>query len=395
MKTLNDTNFKGKRVLVRVDFNVPMNEQKEITDTTRITETLPTIHKILNDGGNPILMSHLGRPNGEINSKYSLAPVAQCLSHLLNTEVLFWEDYLQPEAIQRSKALKPGQVVLLENLRFYKEEEGADETFAKTLAGLGDAYVNDAFGTAHRAHASTAIIAKFFRQNKYFGFLLEKEVKALDYVLQSAKAPFTAIIGGAKVSSKMKVIKNLINRVDNLIIGGGMAYTFIKAMGGTVGNSLCEEKWIKATAKLVKEMTLKGVRLYLPLDSVCGDAFAPDCNVRYIDSNFIPDGWMGMDIGPKTIKSYAEVIQNSQTILWNGPMGVFEMKAFEKGTGSTSMAIATATACGAFSMIGGGDSVAAVHQFGVEDYVSYISTGGGAMLEYLEGAKLPGIKMLL
>lgn len=395
MKTLNDADFKGKRVLVRVDFNVPMNEQKEITDTTRITETLPTIRKILSDGGNPVLMSHLGRPKGEINPKYSLAPVAQCLSRLLNTEVLFWEDYLQPEAVQKSKGLKPGQVVLLENLRFYKEEEDADKTFAKTLAGLGDAYVNDAFGTAHRAHASTAIIAEFFPQNKYFGFLLEKEVKALDYVLQSAKAPFTAIIGGAKVSSKMKVIKNLINRVDNLIIGGGMAYTFIKAMGGTVGNSLCEEDWIEATADLVKEMTLKGVRLYLPLDSVCGNAFAADCNVQYIDSNFIPDGWMGMDIGPKTIKSYAEVIQKSQTILWNGPMGVFEMKTFEKGTGSIGMAIATATACGAFSMIGGGDSVAAVNQFGLENYVSYISTGGGAMLEYLEGIELPGIKMLL
>lgn len=395
LKTIEDANFKDKRVLIRVDFNVPLNHNRQVTDFTRIKESLPTINKVLNDGASVILMSHLGRPKGGFENDYSLTPVVPILSNLLNRNIIFNRDLFGPKTIEAAKALQPGQIILLENLRFYPEEIEGDETFAKNLASLADAYVNDAFGTSHRPHASVFTVAKYFKKEKYFGLLLANEIKNLDEVLNSKASPFTAIIGGAKVSSKISIIKNLINKVDNLIVGGGMAFTFIKALDGHVGDSLIEPDKIDLAKSLVKEMMLKGVNLYLPTDAVIADAFSNDANIREVSSYDIPDGWMALDIGRKSCRRFAEIINSSEKILWNGPMGVFEMDHFKQGTKAIAIAVASATISGAFSSVGGGDSVAAINQYNLSDQVSYVSTGGGAMLEYLEGKELPAIKALM
>lgn len=392
MSQFQDFNFSGKKVLIRVDFNVPLDSNFNITDDTRIRAAIPTIKKILNDGGSVILMSHLGRPKEGPTEKYSLKHLVKHLSELLGKEVQFANDCIGEDAYQKAKSLKPGQVLLLENLRFYKEEEKGDEAFAEKLSKLGDVYVNDAFGTAHRAHASTAVIAKFFSpENKMFGLLMEGEVSSAEKVLHSAEKPFTAIIGGAKVSDKILIIENLLERATDIIIGGGMAYTFFKAMGGNIGKSLVEEDRIDTAKDLLKKAEAKGVCIHLPADSIIADKFAEDAEVSSSLSNIIPDGWMGLDIGEMACETFTKVILNSKTILWNGPMGVFEMKKFQHGTKCVAEAIAEATQQGAFSLVGGGDSVAAVNQFGFADKVSYVSTGGGAMLEYFEGKELPGI----
>ena len=392
MSKFGDFNFKGKKALIRVDFNVPLDKEYTITDDTRIRASIPTIKKILNDGGSAILMSHLGRPKEGPTEKYSLKHILKRVSELLAAEVQFANDCIGDEAIQKAEALQPGQVLLLENLRFYKEEEKGDETFAKKLSTLGDVYVNDAFGTAHRAHASTAVIAKFFsRENKMFGLLMESEVSSAEKVLHSSEKPFTAIIGGAKVSDKILIIENLLERATDIIIGGGMAYTFYKAMGGHVGNSLVEEERVQTANDLLKKAESKGVCIHLPSDSIIADKFAEDAEVSSALSNTVPEGWMGLDIGQMACETFTKVIHNSKTILWNGPMGVFEMHKFQHGTKCVAQAIAEATQNGAFSLIGGGDSVSAINQFGFADKVSYVSTGGGAMLEYFEGKELPGI----
>jgi phosphoglycerate kinase len=392
MTNLRDFNFKGKKALIRVDFNVPLDKEYNITDDTRITSSIPTIKKILNDGGSVILMSHLGRPKEGPTEKYSLKHLLKRVSELVGTEVQFANDCIGPEAIQKAASLQPGQVLLLENLRFYKEEEKGDEAFAEKLSKLGDVYVNDAFGTAHRAHASTAVIAKFFSsQNKMFGLLMEGEVSSAEKVLHSSAKPFTAIIGGAKVSDKILIIENLLERATDIIIGGGMAYTFYKAMGGHVGKSLVEEDRVETAKELLKTADSKGVCIHLPSDSIIADKFAEDAEVSSALSNTVPDGWMGLDIGQMACETFTKVIHNSKTILWNGPMGVFEMHKFQHGTKCVAQAIAEATQNGAFSLIGGGDSVSAINQFGFADKVSYVSTGGGAMLEYFEGKELPGI----
>lgn len=395
MKTIDDYSFANVRALIRVDFNVPLNGSFEITDDTRIQATIPTIQKILKDGGSVVLMSHLGRPKGQVNPDFSLSHIVKHLSAVLGVDVKFASDCVGADAEAMSASLQPGEVLLLENLRFHNEEEAGDAEFAKQLAKHGDFYVNDAFGTAHRAHASTAVIAQYFADKKAFGYVMGNEVVNVDKVLHSEEKPVTAIVGGAKVSSKIDIITNLMNRVDHLIIGGGMAYTFLKAQGGSVGNSLVEDDKLDLAKELLSKADAAGVTFHLPVDSLNADAFAADANVEITDADSIRDGWMGLDIGPKTIENYAEVVKNSATILWNGPLGVFEFEAFSKGTKSLGLAIAEATENGSFSLVGGGDSVAAVKQFNLADRVSYVSTGGGAMLEYLEGKVLPGIKAIL
>lgn len=392
MSQFNQHSYAGQKALIRVDFNVPLNASFEITDDTRMRAAVPTIKKILADGGSVILMSHLGRPKDGPTDKYSLKHIVAHLSQLLDVPVDFANDCIGEEAVQKAGALQPGQVLLLENLRFYKEEEKGDKGFAEKLAKLGDVYVNDAFGTAHRAHASTAVIAEFFpRDKRFFGLVMEGEVNSAEKVLHKAERPFTAIIGGAKVSDKILIIENLLERATDIIIGGGMAYTFKKAMGGEIGNSLCEEDRLEMAAALLETAKQKGVSIHLPADSIAADKFDANAATQTAPSDQIPSGWMGLDIGPDARKSFTEVILASKTILWNGPMGVFEMEKFQAGTKAIADAVAEATEKGAFSLVGGGDSVAAVNQFGYTDKVSYVSTGGGAMLEYFEGKVLPGI----
>jgi phosphoglycerate kinase len=393
MSKFSDYNFAEKKALVRVDFNVPLNDKFEITDDTRIKATLPTIEKILDDGGSAILMSHLGRPKEGPADKYSLKHVVDHLTKLLgDVRVLFADDCIGDQAVKAAGKLQPGEVLLLENLRFYKEEEKGDEQFAEKLSKLGDVYVNDAFGTAHRAHASTAIIAKFFpADKKMFGLLMESEVANAEKILHKADKPFVAIIGGAKVSDKILIIENLLERATDIIIGGGMAYTFMKAEGGNIGKSLCEDDRVDTALALIKKAEAKGVCIHLPSDSVIAEKFAADADTSAAPSNNIPDGWMGLDIGPNACEQFCNVIKHSKTILWNGPMGVFEMEKFQHGTKCIAGAVAEATQDGSFSLVGGGDSVAAVNQFGFADKVSYVSTGGGALLEYFEGKVLPGI----
>lgn len=394
MKTMDSFSFAGKKALIRVDFNVPLDDAFNITDDTRIVAALPTIKKILKDGGSVILISHLGRPKNGPENKFSLKHLVPHLSELLGVDVAFASDCIGEVAQTAAAKLNVGDVLLLENLRFHKEEEAGDKAFAGELAKLGDVYVNDAFGTAHRAHASTTIVAEFFPEDKMFGYLLAKEIESIDKVLTSAERPLTAIMGGAKVSSKISIITNLIGRVDNIIIGGGMSYTFAKALGGSVGNSLVEDDYIETAKQILADAKEKGVQILLPEDTVAGDAFDNNANKQTCDTNAIPDGWLGLDIGPATEKTYAEVINASKTILWNGPMGVFEMESFQHGTKAVALSIAEATKNGAFSLIGGGDSVAAINKFDLADQVSYVSTGGGALLEYMEGTELPGIKAI-
>jgi phosphoglycerate kinase len=399
MSLFSTHNFNGQKALIRVDFNVPLDKQTyAIGDDNRMRAAIPTITKILKDGGSVILMSHLGRPKDGPETKSSLIHIVGHLQKLISdalvaaVEVQFANDCIGEDAHQKAAALKPGELLLLENLRFYKEEEKGDAEFAKKLSQLGDVYVNDAFGTAHRAHASTAVIAQFFEKGKkMFGLLMEGEVKAAELVLHKAEKPFTAIIGGAKVSDKILIIENLLERATDIIIGGGMAYTFMKAQGGHIGKSLCEDDRIETALEILKKATAKGVHIHLPSDSIIADNFAADANIATASSNAIPDGWMGLDVGPNACEHFANAIKQSKTILWNGPMGVFEMEQFQHGTKTIAIAVAAATANGAFSLVGGGDSVAAVNQFGFADQVSYVSTGGGAMLEYFEGKVLPGI----
>lgn len=401
MSKFSDFNFKGHKALIRVDFNVPLDEQFNITDDTRMKATIPTIKKILADGGSVILMSHLGRPKDGPTEKYSLKHLIKHLYELLNdnggndTKVFFADDCVSSQAGLTASMLKPGEVLLLENLRFYKEEEKGDEAFAEKLSKLGDVYVNDAFGTAHRAHASTAVIAKFFAADKkMFGLLMEGEVRSAEKVLHEAEKPFCAIIGGAKVSDKILIIENLLERATDIIIGGGMAYTFLKARGGKIGSSLCEDDRLQTALDILEKAKQKNVSIHLPEDSVVADKFAADANTEVKPSDAIPDGWMGLDIGPKAVGIFSEIIGKSKTVLWNGPMGVFEMEKFQTGTKAIAEAVAASTANGAFSLVGGGDSVAAVNKFNLAEKVSYVSTGGGAMLEYFEGKALPGIKAI-
>jgi phosphoglycerate kinase len=395
MKTIDSLNFQNKRALIRVDFNVPLNDAFEVTDDTRIRAAVPTIKKILEKGGSVILMSHLGRPKEGPTNKYSLKHIVAAVSKLVGADVMFADDCIGADAFAKSAALKPGQVFLLENLRFYKEEEKGDVAFAEKLSKHGDIYVNDAFGTAHRAHASTAVIAQFFAADaKCFGYVMAGEVASIDKVINGAEAPFTAIVGGAKVSDKILIIEQLMGKANNILIGGGMAFTFVKAMGGTIGKSLCEDDKLELAKELLEKAKAKGVNLYIPSDAVIADNFANDANIKESDINSIPDGWMGLDISAGTIKTYSEVIKNSKTILWNGPMGVFEMSSFENGTKQVALAIAEATKLGAFSLIGGGDSVAAINKYNLASQVSYVSTGGGALLEYIEQGSLPGVRAI-
>lgn len=402
-KTIDDCNFSGKRALIRVDFNVPLDKKTfAVTDDTRIRGALPTIKKILKDGGSVVLMSHLGRPlkklkeDGTVDfEKHTLKHVVKPTSDLLGVEVKFATDCISDEAFAASAALQPGQVLLLENLRFYKEEEKGDAGFAEKLSKHGDVYVNDAFGTAHRAHASTTIVANYYNsENKMFGYLMADEVKNAEKVLHNSEKPFTAILGGAKVSDKILIIENLLSKADNIIIGGGMAYTFFKAMGGQIGNSLVEDDKLELALQLIEKAKANNVKLLLPVDSIVADKFDADANTAIANSNAVQDGWMGLDIAEQAIKDFTQVILESKTILWNGPMGVFEMEKFQNGTKAIALAVAEATANGAFSLVGGGDSVAAVNKFSLADKVSYVSTGGGAMLEYFEGKELPGIKAI-
>jgi phosphoglycerate kinase len=417
MLTVDKFNFSGKKAIVRVDFNVPLNSNFEVTDDNRIRAAMPTIKKILSDGGSAILMSHLGRPDGKVIEKYSLKHVVSAVEKVLGKPVKFAGECVGEKVEKMAAALKPGEVMLLENLRYHEEEEGkpyhlgkdaseeekkigkakvkeSQKEFVKNLSKLADCYVNDAFGTAHRAHASTALIAAHFPGNSMFGYLIGNELHAMDKVLHNPVKPFTAIMGGAKVSDKILVIENLLDKVDNLIIGGGMTYTFIKAQGGNIGKSLCEEDKLDLALDLIKKAKAKGVKLILPIDQVLADKFDNEASTKITDIDKGEDGMMGLDIGPKTIKLLSDVIENSKTVLWNGPMGVFEMKNFQKGTVAIAEAITRATAKGAYSLVGGGDSVAAVNKFGLADKVSYVSTGGGAMLEYIEGKELPGIKAI-
>lgn len=392
MSQFSQHNFANEHALIRVDFNVPLNDKFEITDDTRIRASIPTIKKILADGGSVILMSHLGRPKDGPTDKYSLRHLVPHLQELVGAPVLFANDCIGEQANMTAGMLRPGEVLLLENLRFYKEEEKGDKAFAQKLAKLGDIYVNDAFGTAHRAHASTAVIAEFFpKEKRMFGLLMESEVSSAEKVMHQSERPFTAIIGGAKVSDKILIIENLLERATDIIIGGGMAYTFMKAQGGKIGNSLCEDDRLDTARELIKKADAKGVCIHLPSDSIIADKFDANANDSTAPSNNIPDGWMGLDIGENACEQFTNVLHQSRTILWNGPMGVFEMKKFQHGTKSIAKAVAEATAKGAFSLVGGGDSVAAVNQFGYADKVSYVSTGGGALLEYFEGKVLPGI----
>jgi phosphoglycerate kinase len=394
MKTVNDFNFKNKKAIIRVDFNVPLDENFYVTDATRIEAAKPTIDKILADGGSVILMSHLGRPKGA-EDKYSLKHILKTASSILGVPVQFAANCVGADAKAASDQLEAGQVLLLENLRFHAEEEAGDVAFAKELASLGDIYVNDAFGTAHRAHASTTIIAQFFPNDKCFGTLLAKEIESLNKVLNNSVKPVTAVLGGSKVSSKITVIENILDKVDHMIIGGGMTFTFVKALGGKIGDSICEDDKQELALEILRLAKEKGVQIHIPVDVVAGDKFSNDANTQVVDVRAIPDGWEGMDAGPKSLENFKKVILESKTILWNGPLGVFEMPTFAKGTIALGEFIAESTANGAFSLVGGGDSVAAVKQFGFEDKVSYVSTGGGAMLEMLEGRVLPGIAAIL
>lgn len=394
MKTLDNFDFKDKKALIRVDFNVPLDDDFNITDATRIEAAKPTIEKILFDGGSVILMSHLGRPKGK-EEKYSLKHILDKTSEILGVDVQFADDSRGDVAKKASEDLKPGEVLLLENLRFYSEEEAGDEAYAKELASLGDIYVNDAFGTAHRAHASTTIIAKFFPNEKCFGYLLAKEIESLNKVLNDSKKPVTAILGGSKVSTKITVIENILDKVDHMILGGGMTYTFIKAQGGEVGDSICETDKLDLALEILEKAKQKGVQVHIPVDVLAADDFNNNANTKIVDVDKIPSGWQGLDAGPKTLENFKKVILESKTILWNGPIGVFEMENFAKGTIELGNYIAEATENGAFSLVGGGDSVSAVKQFGLEPKMSYVSTGGGAMLEMLEGRTLPGIAAIL
>ena len=394
MKTLQDFNFKAKKTIIRVDFNVPLDENFNVTDANRIEAAKPTIDTILADGGSVILMSHLGRPKGK-EDKYSLRHIVAKVAEVLGVNVQFASDCRGEIATNAAKNLKPGEVLLLENLRFYSEEEAGDVSFAKELASLGDIYVNDAFGTAHRAHASTTIIAEFFPNHKCFGLLLAKEIESLNRVLNNSVKPVTAVLGGSKVSSKITVIENILDKVDHMIIGGGMTFTFIKALGGKVGDSICEDDKQELALEILQLAKEKNVHIHIPIDVVAADSFSNDANTQIVDVREIPNGWQGLDAGPKSLANFREVIMNSKTILWNGPLGVFEMENFAKGTIELGNYIAESTANGAFSLVGGGDSVAAVKQFGLEEKMSYVSTGGGAMLEMLEGRVLPGIAAIL
>lgn len=394
MKTVNDFNFKDKKAIIRVDFNVPLDENFKVTDATRIEAAKPTIEAILAQGGSVILMSHLGRPKG-VEEKYSLKHIVDEASKILGANVQFVAESTGDVAKNAAANLKPGGVILLENLRFHPEEEAGDVAFAKELASLGDIYVNDAFGTAHRAHASTTIIAQFFPTEKCFGKLLAKEIESLNKVLKNSEKPVTAVLGGSKVSSKITVIENILDKVDHMIIGGGMTFTFVKALGGKIGDSICEDDKMELALEILKLAKEKGVQIHIPVDVVAADDFSNTANTKIVDVKEIPDGWQGLDAGPKSLEIFEKVIMESKTILWNGPLGVFEMESFAKGTIALGNFIAAATEKGAFSLVGGGDSVAAVKQFGLEDKVSYVSTGGGAMLEMLEGKVLPGIAAIL
>lgn len=391
MKTIKDFNFSGKKALVRVDFNVPQDDNLNVSDNTRIVAVKPTVDKILADGGSVILMTHLGRPKGEVNDKYSLKNIVSEVSKVLGKEVKFVEESIGEKAEQAAAALQAGEILLLENLRFHAEEEKGEEAFAAQLSKLGDAYVNDAFGTAHRAHASTAVIAKFFPSTKFFGLLMAKELEAIDKVLKSGQKPVTAILGGSKVSTKITIIENILPAIDNLIIGGGMAFTFIKALGGKIGNSLVEDDKLQLALEILEKAKQHKVEVYLPSDVIIADQFSNDANTEEVSVYEIPEGWMGLDAGRQSRSKINDVILNSKTILWNGPIGVFEMSKFADGTIALGDSIEEATKLGAFSLVGGGDSVAFVKQFGYADKVSYVSTGGGAMLESLEGLELPGV----
>ncbi|WP_291967260.1 phosphoglycerate kinase [Maribacter sp.] len=395
MKVLNDFNFEDKKALIRVDFNVPLNDQFEVTDNTRIQAAKPTIIKVLEDGGSAVLMSHLGRPKGERNADLSLKHIVDAVSDIIGVAVKFVSDCVGAEAEKAVAELKSGEVLLLENLRFHGEEEKGDDAFAEQLSKLGDIYVNDAFGTAHRAHASTTVIAKFFPDAKCFGYLLAKEIEAIDKVMATGEKPVLAILGGAKVSSKITIIENILDKIDDLVIGGGMTYTFIKAQGGKIGDSICEDDKMELAMEILEQAKQKNVNVHIPVDVVAADAFDANANTQVVDVDKIPDGWQGLDAGPDTLQNFKKVILASKTILWNGPIGVFEMEKFAAGTIAVGDYIAEATKEGAFSLVGGGDSVAAVKQFGFENKVSYVSTGGGAMLESLEGKKLPGIAAIL
>jgi len=394
MKTLNDFDFKNKKAIIRVDFNVPLDENFNVTDATRIEAAKPTIDAILKQGGSVILMSHLGRPKG-VEEKYSLKHILKTASEILGVPVQFAENCVGEPAQTAAKNLKPGEVLLLENLRFHAEEEAGDVAFAKELASLGDIYVNDAFGTAHRAHASTTIIAQFFPTEKCFGTLLAKEIESLNKVLKNSEKPVTAVLGGSKVSSKITVIENILDKVDHMIIGGGMTFTFVKAQGGKIGDSICEDDKQDLALEILRLAKEKGVQIHIPVDVIAADDFSNTANTQVVDVTAIPDGWQGLDAGPKSLENFKKVILESKTILWNGPLGVFEMESFAKGTIALGEFIAESTEKGAFSLVGGGDSVAAVKQFGFEDKMSYVSTGGGAMLEMLEGKILPGIAAIL
>lgn len=394
MKTVNDFNFKDKKALVRVDFNVPQSADLKVTDNSRIVAVKPTIEKILNDGGCVILMTHLGRPKGKVSEEFSLENIVPEIEKVFGKKVQFCPDCMGEDAKNMTGCLKPGEILLLENLRFYEEEEEGNVEFAEKLSKYGDAFVNDAFGTAHRAHASTAVIAQFFPNTKFFGLLMAKELRAINKVLKDGEKPVTAILGGSKVSSKITIIENMLPAVDNLIIGGGMAFTFVKALGGQIGNSLVEEDKLRLALEILEKAKAQNVKVHLPIDSVIADEFSNDAEIKEVDVYDIPEGWMGLDAGKKTQLMNHDVIMNSKTILWNGPVGVFEMPNFSAGTVALGDSIAEATELGAFSLVGGGDSVAFVKQFGYEDKVSYVSTGGGAMLESLEGKELPGVKAI-
>jgi len=394
MKTLNDFNFKDKKALIRVDFNVPLNDNFEVTDATRIISAKPTIIKILEDGGSCVLMSHLGRPKG-VQDEFSLKHIKYKVEDILGVEVKFAPNCVGAEAEEKANELQPGEILLLENLRFHEEEKQGDKDFAEQLSKLGDTYVNDAFGTAHRAHASTTIVAQFFPDSKCFGHLLAKEIESIKKVLEDGEKPVLAVLGGAKVSSKITVIENILDKVDHLIVGGGMTFTFIKALGGKIGDSICEDDKMELALDILKQAEAKGVKIHLPVDVVAADAFSNDANTQICDVRQIPDGWQGLDAGPESLKIFDTVVNESKTILWNGPLGVFELESFSKGTIALGDSIANSTKNGAFSLVGGGDSVAAVKQFGFENKVSYVSTGGGAMLESLEGKTLPGIAAIL
>lgn len=394
MKTINDFNFNNKKALIRVDFNVPLDDNFNVTDDTRITAAKPTIIKVLEDGGSCILMSHLGRPKGA-QEEFSLKHITKKVEEIIGVEVLFANDCIGTEAEEKAKALQQGQILILENLRFHEEEKQGDKTFAQSLAKLGDIYINDAFGTAHRAHASTTIVAEFFPEHKCFGSLLAKEIESIDKVLNNSEKPVLAVLGGAKVSSKITVIENILDKVDHLIIGGGMTFTFIKAQGGSVGDSICEDDKMELALDIMKQAEAKGVKIHLPVDVIVANAFSNDADTQVVEVKHIPEGWQGLDAGPKSLENFHNIVQQCKTILWNGPLGVFEMENFSKGTIALGNSIAEATKNGTFSLVGGGDSVAAVKQFGFENKVSYVSTGGGAMLESLEGKTLPGIAAII